>query len=239
MANQRDLKAFVRYDGSGRVVAGSLVLRKKKPKVGKWQEILTYECCNLTTTTTTLDLRPRISSLACGPLLPYQEITIVNGTSICDPMIYITGDFSQVPQGPFYVNVGSTYRMFSPMGNQAYPMGNCETCGGGTTTSTTTVTPTTSTTSTSTSSSTTTTTTTQSSISAVISTSSCGSGTPITVNFVSGTSLCDAPVVISGDFSSAPEEFYIIYNGISKVFIKTSSTTAEGIGGVSNECVTC
>lgn len=53
MANQRDLKAFVRYDGSGRVVAGSLVLRKKKPKVGRWQEILTYECCNPTTTTTT------------------------------------------------------------------------------------------------------------------------------------------------------------------------------------------
>lgn len=53
MANQRDLKAFVRYDGSGRVVAGSLVLRKKKPKVGRWQEILTYECCNPTTSTTT------------------------------------------------------------------------------------------------------------------------------------------------------------------------------------------
>ena len=53
MANQRNLKAFVRYDASGRVVAGSLVLRKNKPKVGRWEEILTYECCNLTTTTTT------------------------------------------------------------------------------------------------------------------------------------------------------------------------------------------
>jgi hypothetical protein len=53
MSNQRNLKAFVRYDGSGRVVAGSLILRKNKPKVGKWQEILAYECCNFTTTTTT------------------------------------------------------------------------------------------------------------------------------------------------------------------------------------------
>ena len=58
MANQRNLKAFVRYDGSGRVVAGSLVLRKNKPKVGRWEEILTYECCNdvpstSTTTSTT------------------------------------------------------------------------------------------------------------------------------------------------------------------------------------------
>lgn len=43
MANQRNLKAFVRYDGSGRVVAGSLVLRRKKPKVGNWKEVPAYE----------------------------------------------------------------------------------------------------------------------------------------------------------------------------------------------------
>lgn len=53
MSNQRDLKAFVRYDGSGRVVAGSLVLRKNKPKVGRWKEIQAYECCNYVPTTTT------------------------------------------------------------------------------------------------------------------------------------------------------------------------------------------
>ena len=52
-SNKRDLKAFVRFDGSGRVVAGSLILRRQKPKVGKWQEIVVYECCNPTTTTTT------------------------------------------------------------------------------------------------------------------------------------------------------------------------------------------
>lgn len=46
MAIQRNLKAFVRFDGSGRVVAGSLVLRKQKPKVGRWYEIPAYECCN-------------------------------------------------------------------------------------------------------------------------------------------------------------------------------------------------
>jgi hypothetical protein len=51
--NNQRLKAFVRFDGSGRIVAGSLILRKKKPKVGKWQEIKAYECCNPTTTTTT------------------------------------------------------------------------------------------------------------------------------------------------------------------------------------------
>lgn len=51
--SKKDLKGFVRYDGSGRIVAGSLILRRNKPKVGKWQEILAYECCNPTTTTTT------------------------------------------------------------------------------------------------------------------------------------------------------------------------------------------
>ena len=47
------LKAYVRFDGSGRIVAGSLILRRKIPKVGKWVEIPAYECCNPTTTTTT------------------------------------------------------------------------------------------------------------------------------------------------------------------------------------------
>lgn len=55
----KDLKAFVRYDGSGRVVSGSLVFRKKKPKNGRWGEITKNLCCNpgsnpsSTTTTTT------------------------------------------------------------------------------------------------------------------------------------------------------------------------------------------
>ena len=53
MSNKRDLKAYVRFDGSGRIVAGSLILRKNKPKVGKWKEIQAYECCFLTTTSTT------------------------------------------------------------------------------------------------------------------------------------------------------------------------------------------
>jgi hypothetical protein len=56
--NKRDLKAYVRFDGSGRVVPGSLVLRRNKPKVGKWQEIIGYECCNTTISTTTAPIVP-------------------------------------------------------------------------------------------------------------------------------------------------------------------------------------
>ena len=54
MANSNNrLKAYVRYDGTGRVIAGSLILQRFKPKVGNWQEIDANECCNPTTTTTT------------------------------------------------------------------------------------------------------------------------------------------------------------------------------------------
>ena len=60
--NSRPLKAYVRFDGSGRIVAGSLILRKNKPKVGKWKEIPAYECCNFTTTTTTTTAAPTTTS---------------------------------------------------------------------------------------------------------------------------------------------------------------------------------
>lgn len=57
-SNKRSLKAYVRYDGTGRVVPSSLILQRFKPKDGNWQEIDGYECCNYvptpgTTTTTT------------------------------------------------------------------------------------------------------------------------------------------------------------------------------------------
>jgi len=51
--NNRPLKAYVRFDGTGRIVPSSLILRRKKPKVGKWVEIPAYECCNYVPTTTT------------------------------------------------------------------------------------------------------------------------------------------------------------------------------------------
>lgn len=47
--NKRDLKAYVRFDGTGRIVPGSLVLRRSKPKNGTWKEITAYECCNTPT----------------------------------------------------------------------------------------------------------------------------------------------------------------------------------------------
>lgn len=45
-SNKKDLKAYVRYDGTGRVIAGSLILQRSKPKVGNWEQIGAYECCD-------------------------------------------------------------------------------------------------------------------------------------------------------------------------------------------------
>lgn len=71
--NKRILKAYVKIDGTGRVIAGSLVLRKEKPKVGKWMEIQGYQCCNdITISTTVAD--PETTSLGFR--------LICNGTTI-------------------------------------------------------------------------------------------------------------------------------------------------------------
>jgi hypothetical protein len=52
--NKRDLIGYIRYDGNGRIIPGSSVLRRSKPKNGNWKEISTYECCNDVTLTTTV-----------------------------------------------------------------------------------------------------------------------------------------------------------------------------------------
>ena len=46
------LKAFVRYDGMGRIVPGSLILQRNAPKVGNWDEVNSTLCCNPTPSTT-------------------------------------------------------------------------------------------------------------------------------------------------------------------------------------------
>ena len=46
--NNNKLKAFVRFDGSGRIVSSSLIVQAFKPKVGNYKEIDAKECCNPT-----------------------------------------------------------------------------------------------------------------------------------------------------------------------------------------------
>lgn len=74
----KDLKAFVRYDGSGRVVAGSLVFRKKKPKNGRWSEISSNLCCNASGSTTTTTTQG-----SSTPILRWQYSTINSPEEVC------------------------------------------------------------------------------------------------------------------------------------------------------------
>jgi hypothetical protein len=68
MATNNKLKAYVRYDGTGRVIAGSLILQRFKPKVGNWQEIDANECCNyVPTTTTTTTVPPTTTTTTTVP----------------------------------------------------------------------------------------------------------------------------------------------------------------------------
>jgi len=57
MSNKRINKAYIRYDGSGRVIPGALLLNRFKPTGGgKWHEIPAYECCNPAPSTLALRL---------------------------------------------------------------------------------------------------------------------------------------------------------------------------------------
>lgn len=44
--NNSKLKAFVRFDGSGKIVPSSLIVQAFKPKVGNYKQIDAKECCN-------------------------------------------------------------------------------------------------------------------------------------------------------------------------------------------------
>jgi len=64
MANSNNqLKAYVRFDGTGRVIPSSLILQRFKPKDGNWQEIDATQCCGyVPTTTTTTTAAPTTTS---------------------------------------------------------------------------------------------------------------------------------------------------------------------------------
>lgn len=76
MATNNKLKAYVRYDGTGRVIAGSLILQRFKPKVGNWQEIDANECCNPTTTTSTSSTTTTTTTTA-APVTTTTTTTII------------------------------------------------------------------------------------------------------------------------------------------------------------------
>lgn len=119
--DKRPLKAYVRFDGTGRIVPSSLILRRKKPKVGKWVEIPAYECCNPTTTTTTT-AAPAFSyfanySTASGPEACYQaqdQFSIYTAVTIGNGVEVFTDEaLTTAASNGYYSVSGATYHVTS------------------------------------------------------------------------------------------------------------------------------
>lgn len=122
----KDLKAYVRYDGSGRVVSGSLIFRKKKPKNGRWVEIAKSLCCNdnpvphpsTTTTTTTnnvvsysfyvsywFNLTASCSTTVQGYMTVYSASPTLQPGSFA----FTNPQLTTVPPAGYILNTGMTY----------------------------------------------------------------------------------------------------------------------------------
>jgi hypothetical protein len=145
--NNNKLKAFVRFDGSGRIISSSLIVQAFKPKVGNWKEIDAKECCNYTTTTTTTVAPTTTTTTTCpctnheliGGLFEDTEFTFVECGNIETTTITL-GSFAEI----YCIN--NNYPIDIVGNGDDFNTGVC--CSAPTTTTTTTVAPTTTTTTT-------------------------------------------------------------------------------------------
>lgn len=85
MSNKRFLKAYVEYDGTGRVLPGSLVLRGNKPRVGTWGEIPAYQCCN-----PSVKISDTVSAGSEPGFIKFTKFEIICGEShMLDGLLYV------------------------------------------------------------------------------------------------------------------------------------------------------
>lgn len=75
------LNAYVRFDGTGKIVPSSVILQRTKPKVGNWKQIDSSECCNYTTTTTSTTSLPYPLSI-CVNMSTYDGSFTTSGNII-------------------------------------------------------------------------------------------------------------------------------------------------------------
>ena len=97
MAQSNVIKAFTRLDGSGRVIPSSTVLRKEKPKTGKWIEIQAYECCNasvfLSTPPADISLATVVFTLECdGTAVAVATLTPTVATATIEDIVALLND---------------------------------------------------------------------------------------------------------------------------------------------------
>lgn len=95
--NDRNLKAYSRFDGTGRIVPGSTVLRRQKPKVGNWKEVQAYECCTdvtLTYTVTSQTIVDVTLRLFCNGTQINYLYTPSDSTTIASLIIILNNTFN-------------------------------------------------------------------------------------------------------------------------------------------------
>lgn len=83
MTQNRNLKAYARYDSQNRIVSSSVVLRTKKPS-GNFQEVKGYLCCNqiftvVATPTGTFTTTTTVT-ISCGRNLLFEVVSDVELT---------------------------------------------------------------------------------------------------------------------------------------------------------------
>ena len=96
--NNNKLKAFVRFDGSGRIVSSSLIVQAFKPKVGNYKEIDAKECCNYTTTTTTTVAPTTTSTTTVAPTTTTSTTvapTTTTTTTAGPTVLFRTAEFAE------------------------------------------------------------------------------------------------------------------------------------------------
>ena len=78
-------------------LTSSLILRKQKPKVGKWTEIQGYECCNdvtLTYTVATPTITDVVLRLFCNGTQIHYLFTPSDSTTIASLIIILNNTFN-------------------------------------------------------------------------------------------------------------------------------------------------
>jgi len=110
MALQNKLKAFVRFDGSGRIIPSSLILQKSKPKVGNWKEINSTECCNYAPTTTTTSSTSTSTSTSTSS-------STTTTTTTAPPLVYNDYEASRFTVFLCPPNTGAVINMGVPNGD--------------------------------------------------------------------------------------------------------------------------
>lgn len=111
MPQNNQIKSYIRVDASGRDIAGSNILRMKKPVTGKWRELVAYLCCSNVVTTPLISTPASVTlssvnfSLLCGATTVSKLSVATATTTLAQVVAALNTNFSMY--GVFTV-VGST-----------------------------------------------------------------------------------------------------------------------------------